>query len=64
MEVPADKVGQLSITYTLIGEVTDDGKFSYGNTVITEKEAEEAWKGTLERYSRQLLVKTTKTGKR
>ena len=38
MEVPADKVGQLSITYTLIGEVTDDGKFSYGNTVITEKE--------------------------
>ena len=49
MEVPADKVGQLSITYTLIGEVTEDGKFSYGNTVITEKEAEEAWKGTLER---------------
>ena len=49
MEVPSDKVGQLSITYTLIGEVTDDGKFSYGNTVITEKEAEEAWKGTLER---------------
>ena len=49
MEVPADKVGQLSITYTLIGEVTDDGKFSYGNTVITEKEAEEALKGTLER---------------
>ena len=49
MEVPADKVGQISITYTLIGEVTDDGKFSYGNTVITEKEAEEAWKGTLER---------------
>ena len=49
MEVPTDKVGQLSITYTLIGEVTDDGKFSYGNTVITEKEAEEAWKGTLER---------------
>ena len=34
MEVPADKVGELSITYTLIGEVTDDGKFSYGNTVI------------------------------
>ena len=49
MEVPADKVGELSITYTLIGEVTDDGKFSYGNTVITEAEAVEAWKGTLER---------------
>ena len=40
LEVPDGKVGELSITYTLIGEVTDDGKFSYGNTVITEKEAE------------------------
>ena len=49
MEVSADKVGELSITYTLIGEVTDDGKFSYGNTVITEAEAVEAWKGTLEK---------------
>ena len=49
MEVPAEKVGELSITYTLIGEVTGDGKFSYGNTVITEAEAVEAWKGTLER---------------
>ena len=34
MEVPADKVGELSITYTLIGEVTEDGKFSYGDAVI------------------------------
>ena len=49
MEVPADKVGELSITYTLIGEVTEDGKFSYGDTMITEAEAVEAWKGTLER---------------
>ena len=31
LEVPAEKVGQLSITYTVIGEVTDNGKFSYGN---------------------------------
>ncbi|MDD7220161.1 MAG: phosphoribosylformylglycinamidine synthase subunit PurQ, partial [Clostridia bacterium] len=49
MEVPESKVGELSITYTLIGEVTDDHKFSYGNTVITLDEAEEAWKGTLEK---------------
>ena len=28
LEVPAEKVGQLSITYTVIGEVTDNGKFS------------------------------------
>ena len=33
----------------VIGEVTEDGKFSYGDTVITEAEAVEAWKGTLER---------------
>ena len=35
LEVPAEKVGQLSITYTVIGEVTADGKFSYGNAEIT-----------------------------
>ena len=49
MEVPADKVGELSITYTVIGEVTDDNKFSYGNTEITVAEAECAWKETLEK---------------
>ena len=49
MEVPADKVGELSFTYTLIGEVTDDAKFTYGSTVITEQEALDAWKGTLEK---------------
>ena len=49
LEVPAEKVGQLSITYTVIGEVTDDGKFSYSSTEITLEEAENAWKGTLEK---------------
>ena len=48
-EVPADKVGQLSITYTLIGEVTDNGVFAYGDTVIGLGEAESAWKETLEK---------------
>ena len=38
-EVPADKVGKLAVTYTVIGEVTDDGIFSYGNTKVTLKEA-------------------------
>ena len=33
----------------IIGEVTADGNFSYGNTVITVDEAENAWKGTLEK---------------
>ena len=48
-EVPADALDKVNVAYTLIGEVTEDGKFSYGDTVITEAEAVEAWKGTLER---------------
>ena len=49
LEVPAEKVGQLSITYTVIGEVTADGKFSYGNAELTVDEAYKAWTGTLEK---------------
>ena len=51
-EVPADKVGELSISYTVIGEVTDDAKFAFGNTEITLKEAEDAWTGPLEQVFR------------
>ena len=51
-EVPADKVGELSISYTVIGEVTDDAKFAFGDTEITLKEAENAWTGTLEQVFR------------
>lgn len=48
-EVAEDKVGELQISYTVIGEVTADGTFAYGDTVIGLDEAEDAWKGTLER---------------
>ncbi len=48
-EVPADQVGQLAISYTVIGEVTDDGTFSYGNAKITLSEAKTAWTETLEK---------------
>ena len=48
-EVADGKVGELASSYTLVGEVTNDGNFSYGNAVISEAEALEAWKGTLER---------------
>ena len=51
-EVPADEVGELSISYTVIGEVTDDAKFAFGDTEITLKEAEDAWTGTLEQVFR------------
>ena len=51
-EVPADKVGELSIPYTVIGEVTDDRTFVYGDVKITLDEAEKAWTGTLEKVFR------------
>ncbi|OUP51274.1 phosphoribosylformylglycinamidine synthase [Lachnoclostridium sp. An181] len=47
-EVPAEKVSKLAITYTVIGEVTDDDCFSYADTKISLDEAKEAWTGTLE----------------
>ncbi len=48
-EVSDGQVGNLSITYTVIGEVTDKDCFEYGNTVISIDEAEKAWTGTLEK---------------
>jgi len=55
-EVPDGKVGELSITYTLIGEVTEGG-FSYGNVSISMEEALEAWTGTLEKVFPTVAVK-------
>ena len=57
-EVPADKVGELSITYTVIGEVTEKD-FSYGNVSISSDEALAAWKGTLEKVFPTVAVKDT-----
>ncbi len=51
-EVPAEKVGSLGITYTVVGEVTDDKTFSYGNVEIPLAEAVKAWTGTLENVFR------------
>ena len=47
-EVPDGKVGELSIIYTVIGEVTDKAAFEYGPVTITMDEALNAWTGTLE----------------
>ncbi|MCI8886796.1 MAG: phosphoribosylformylglycinamidine synthase [Hungatella sp.] len=47
-EVPDTKVGELAITYTLIGEVTDRGVLEYGSVSIPMDEALQAWTGTLE----------------
>ena len=48
-EVPADKVGSLGITYTVIGEVTDKAAIEYKDMSIALADAEEAWTGTLEK---------------
>ena len=46
-EVPDGKVGELSIQYTLIGEVTEKD-FAYGHITISQEEAVETWKKPLE----------------
>ena len=47
-EVPDGMVGQLSISYTVIGEVTDRGAFEYGNVTISMEEALDTWMTPLE----------------
>lgn len=47
-EVPDGKVGELSITYTLIGEVTGRDALEYGPVTISMDEALHAWTETLE----------------
>ena len=47
-EVPDGKVGGLSISYTLIGEVTDRAAFEYGSVSIPLTEALDTWNAPLE----------------
>ena len=48
-EVPAEKVGELASTYTVIGAVTDKPVLSYKDTEITIREAVSAWNKPLEK---------------
>ena len=48
-EVPDGAVGKLGITYTVIGEVVNNGTFEYKDVKIKIEEALSAWEGTLER---------------
>ena len=48
-EVKAEEVGNLAITYTVIGEVTDNKAIEYQNMTLSLEEAEEAWTSTLEK---------------
>ena len=47
-EVPADKVGELQMSYRVIGEVTDKAAFEYGNVSIALDEALKTWDAALE----------------
>ncbi len=47
-EVPDGRVGDLAVTYTLVGEVTEEG-LAYGSMKIGTGEALEAWTAPLEK---------------
>ncbi len=48
-EVAEGKVGELAMTYTVIGEVTDRGMLEYGPVSISLNEALGCWMNTLEK---------------
>ena len=48
-EVPAEKVSELAITYTLIGEVTDKAEIEYDKMIMGLEEAVTTWKAPLEK---------------
>ena len=47
-EVPADKLGEITIAYTKVGAVKDNGKFTYKEVSINVEEALSVWADTLE----------------
>lgn len=48
VEVAPEHVSQLGVAGTVIGHVTKEASFTYGDTVISVEEALQAWTGTLE----------------
>ncbi len=47
-EVPANRIAALRAEGQVIGEVTADGRFTYGDASLTMEEALAAWTGTLD----------------
>ena len=47
-EVADGKLGELKSSYTVIGEVTDDATFRYGNMAMSVDDALHSWEATLE----------------
>ena len=48
-EVPADKIGDVTASYVLLGETTDKAEFKYGEEVIPMDEALKVWEKPLEK---------------
>ena len=63
-EVPDGKVGELSITYTVVGEVLETPVLTYQDVTITLNEAEAAWKSTLEKVFKTVSGEETKGAER
>ncbi len=47
-EVPADRLADIDVAYTKVGEVKDNAKFVYNDVVITVDEALKVWSDKLE----------------
>ncbi|GLB26926.1 phosphoribosylformylglycinamidine synthase [Lacrimispora xylanolytica] len=47
-EVPEDRISELGFSHTLLGEVTEQEAFTYGDVTITMSEALKSWTETLE----------------
>ncbi|MBR5407948.1 MAG: phosphoribosylformylglycinamidine synthase subunit PurQ, partial [Lachnospiraceae bacterium] len=59
-EVAADRADKLEGDYIIIGKVTDEPVFTYGDVSITEAEALAAWKAPLEKVFPTKAVKDDK----
>ena len=56
-EVNPELLDKIGCKYTVIGEVTDDGTFTYGDAVISVEEALNTWKKPLEKVFPTVAVK-------
>lgn len=56
-EADPELLEKIGCAYTVIGEVTDDGAFTYGDVKISLEEAVDAWKKPLEKVFPTIAVK-------
>ena len=59
-EVPSEKVGELAVTYTVVGEVLAEPVLRYCDMELSLQDAENAWKSTLEKVFKTVSGEATK----